>query len=118
MNKVIFTGNLVRDAELRILKDGKGVCNFRLAVIDRRTPKEKTLFIDAALFGGTRPEKLVKFLTKGKRIMIEGNLAVQKGEKLTFVKVYVRELEFLERGGPSQPTAGKVPGEPEDEAPF
>jgi single stranded DNA-binding protein len=114
MNKVIFTGNLVKDAELRVLKDEKSVCNFRIAVIDRRAPKEKTLFIDAALFGGTRPEKLVKFLTKGKRIMIEGNLAIQEGEKRTFIKVYVRELEFLDRKGPDQPIVSGAPEIPEE----
>lgn len=114
MNKVIFTGNLVKDAEMRILKDGKQVCNFRIAVIDRRAPEGKTLFIDAALFGGTRPEKLVKFLIKGKRIMIEGNLAVQEGEKRTFIKVYVRELEFLDRKGPDQPIVSEAPEIPEE----
>jgi single-strand DNA-binding protein len=40
MNKVLLTGRLTRDPELRSLASGSAVCTFALATSEHRTDKE------------------------------------------------------------------------------
>lgn len=97
MNRVILTGNLVKDAQVSNLPSGTPVCDFRIGVIDRSAPKDKeTLFLNVSIFG-KRAEALAEYLTKGRKVLVEGNLSVEQGEKRTFVKVYARQIEFLDR---------------------
>ena len=49
VNHVVLVGQLAKDPETRTLKDGKTVCDLRLAVNDQGdTPP---MFIDVATFG-------------------------------------------------------------------
>ena len=76
-NKVIVMGNLTRDPELRQTKAGNNVGRAGLAVNERvKTQegyKDSVSFFDVVLFGGPA-ESLVKWFTKGSRILIEGKL--------------------------------------------
>ncbi len=57
INRVILTGNLTRDPELRSLPSGTAVCNLRLASNSRRKDSstgewvEKTNFFDVTVWG-------------------------------------------------------------------
>ena len=102
MNKVVLTGRLVRDAELSyIASTSTPKMSFSLAV-ERNYQKDKNNkkvdFINCEQLG-KHIENLCQYVTKGKQILVEGELNIDNyekdGEKRSFTKVKVDRLEFL-----------------------
>ena len=95
MNNVVLIGNISTDLELKQTMNGKSVCQFNLAV---NGYGEKTDFIPVQVWN-KQAENLVKFQQKGSKIGVLGRLSVdnyeQDGQKKTFTKVVVHEVEFL-----------------------
>lgn len=112
MNKIILMGRLVKDPEMRTVNGGPNgsfqVTRFTLAV-DR--PKSKGQKQSEADFinceaSGTRGENIVKYLGKGRKILIYGNWRTGSYTSQTGAKVYtnicnVQEWEFAD-SNPSQ----------------
>lgn len=119
MNKIIVSGNLVRDGELRFTPQGTPVVEFRIGVRDDLLKKKenRSVFLDIVLFG-QRAELLHKYLLKGKSVLVEGRLDVRtnKGEDgRTFinVQVYANRLEFLTKK-PESPEIAEGPEQIEE----
>ena len=102
MNKIILTGRTTRDAELSYLPGvGTPKMAFSLAV-ERNYQKDKNNkkvdFINMEMIG-QHTEKLAQYVTKGKAILVEGELNIdnyeKEGERRSFTKVKVDRLEFL-----------------------
>ena len=101
MNKVIISGYVVRDAELNYIGEGVPKMSFCLGVnrsYQKDKDNKKSDFINFELFG-KRAENLCQYVTKGKQILVEGELNIDNyekdGEKRSFTKVKVDRLEFL-----------------------
>ena len=104
INKVIISGNLTRDPELRSTAGGMPVLGFGVAVNDRRRNaqtgewEDYPNFIDCTMFG-TRGQALHKYLQKGTKVAIEGKLRWSQwekdGQKRSKIEVIVDELEFM-----------------------
>ena len=104
INRVIISGNLTRDPELRSTASGLPVLGFGVAVNDRRRNQQTgewedyPNFIDCTMFG-TRAESLSRFLSKGTKVAIEGKLRWSQwerdGQKRSKIEVIVDELEFM-----------------------
>lgn len=104
INRVIISGNLTRDAELRSTSSGMSVMSFGVAVNDRRKDPQTgewgdvPNFIDCTMFG-SRGERLAQYLTKGTKVCIEGKLRWNQwerdGQKRNKIEVIVEELEFM-----------------------
>src|SRR6476469_8823657 len=83
VNKVIFVGNLGRDAELRYTPGGAAVATLNLATTEVWNDKasgqkqEKTEWHRIVLWGKSA-EALSEYLTKGKQIYVEGRLQTRK----------------------------------------
>ena len=133
MNKVVLTGRLVRDAELSyIASTATPKMSFSIAV-ERNYQKDKNNkkvdFINCEQLG-KHVENLCQYVTKGKQILVEGELNIDNyekdGEKRSFTKVKVDRLEFL--GGNSNTNTENKQGNEykveefndfdEDEIPF
>lgn len=102
MNKIMITGRLVKDAELNfIASTGTPKMNYTLAV-ERSYQKDKANkrvdFIPCEAIG-KHCENLAPHVTKGKLVLVEGELNIDKydkdGETRSFTKVKVDKLEFL-----------------------
>ena len=102
MNKVILVGRVVRDSELNyIASTATPKMNFSMAV-ERNYQKDKNNkkvdFINMEMIG-KHTENLCQYVTKGKQILVEGELNIDNyekdGEKRSFTKVKVDRLEFL-----------------------
>ena len=102
MNKIVLTGRLVKDAELGYIgATGTPKMSFSLAV-ERNYQKDKNNkkvdFINMEMLG-QHTEKLSPYVTKGKAILVEGELNIDNyekdGERRSFTKVKVDRLEFL-----------------------
>jgi hypothetical protein len=73
--KIILVGNVTSDAQARTSKDGKvKFTTFRLAVADR---KDQATFFPVVLFGRS-VEKLSSLITKGRQILMEGRVQIEK----------------------------------------
>ena len=113
INRVMISGNLTRDAELRSTQSGTYMLGMGIAVNDRRK-NQKTgewedwpNFVDCTMFG-TRAEKLQPYLTKGTKVAVEGKLSYRSwekdGQRRSKLEVIVDEIEFMssKQGGAVQ----------------
>jgi single-strand DNA-binding protein len=134
INRVVISGNLTRDPELRATGSGMSVLKMGVAVNDRRKNQQTgewedyPNFVDVTVFGA-RGEALSRFLSKGAKVAIEGKLRWSQwetdGQKRSKLEVVADEVEFLSSrdGGSSGHTAPEsAPGpssdEPGEEIPF
>ena len=108
INRVIVSGNLSRDAELRKTQGGMAILSIGLAVNDRRKNpqtgawEDYTNWVDCAMFG-KRAESLANSLVKGTKICVEGKLRwsqwqARDGQTRSKLEVIVEEIEFMSRG--------------------
>lgn len=116
INRVIISGNLTRDPELRSTANGTSVLGFGVAVNDRRRNPQTgdwddvPNFVDCTMFGA-RAEGISRYLTKGTKVAIEGKLRYSQwerdGQKRSKLEVIVDEIEFMSpRNGGQQPYGG------------
>lgn len=145
-NKIILIGNLGRDPELRYTPQGDAVCDFSIAVNDRKKDKSGEMQEFVTWFRITlwrrMAENASKYLTKGKQVYIEGRLQVDEwqdrdGKDRYTLSVTATDMHFLggardegsfsehsddsgsqlpETGGESAASAGNSPSD--DDIPF
>ena len=106
INRVIISGNLTRDPELRSTAGGTSVLGFGVAVNDRRKNQQTgewedyPNFVDCTLFG-KRAESLEQYLSKGAKVAIEGRLHYSSwekdGQRRSKLGVIVEEVELMSR---------------------
>lgn len=106
MNKVILTGNLGRDPEVRYTQTGKAVAGFSIAVNRGwRSKSENQQQPTVDFFNVTAWDKLAefcgKYLTKGRKVLVEGRLQTrtfeaQDGSKKYFTEVVADNIEFMD----------------------
>ena len=79
INRVIITGNLTSDPELRSLPSGMSVCKLRVAVNTRRKDNatgewaDKPNFFDVTVWGA-QADNCNQYLSKGRPIAVDGRL--------------------------------------------
>ena len=113
MNKIVINGNLTKDIEVAVNKNDVLVGKFTIANNTKVGKEERTTFINCVLFG-ERVEKLVPYLLKGAKVLVDGRLEVNtvKNNELynTYVNIYVDGLEilkFVNDGPKEEPKANK-----------
>lgn len=101
INRVVISGNLTRDPELKATGSGMSVLKLGVAVNDRRKNQQTgewedfPNFVDVTVFGA-RGEALSRFLTKGSKVAIEGKLRWSQwetdGQKRSKLEVIADEV--------------------------
>jgi len=105
INRVIITGNLTKDPELRSLQSGTAVCKLRVAVNSRRKDQsgewvDKPNYFDVTAFGG-QAENCANYLSKGRPVAVEGRLEWSEWEasdgsgKRSKVEIIANSVQFL-----------------------
>jgi single-strand DNA-binding protein len=105
INRVVLTGNLTRDPELRnIPSTGSSVCNLRLAVNTRRRSEsgewvDKPNYFDITVWGA-QGENCAQYLSKGRPVAIDGRLEWREwedkdGNKRQSVDIIADSVQFL-----------------------
>ena len=96
MNNVSLIGNLATEVDLKELDDEKKVANFLLAV--PRTNRDEADFVSVTAWD-RQAETSAQYLTKGRRVAIEGRLRSRSweedGKRRTVVEVVANRVEFL-----------------------
>ena len=103
MNKLIITGRLCKDPEVKAIGENNMVAKFTVAV--NRNYKDKdgnrpADFIPCEAFGKTA-EFVSNYITKGRLVEIEGEMRVDQyqneaGENRSFTKCHVNRLNALD----------------------
>jgi single-strand DNA-binding protein len=105
INRVVMTGNLTSDPELRSLPSGMSVCKLRLACNTRRKNnstgewEDKPNYFDVTVWGA-QGENCARFLSKGRPVAIDGRLEwreweAQDGSKRQAVDIIADSVQFL-----------------------
>jgi single-strand DNA-binding protein len=118
MNLVVLVGNLTRDPEVRYTQSGLAVANINMAV-NRFGSKEggpEADFFRVTVFG-KQAELAERYLSKGKKVGIEGRIQndnyEKEGQMIYRDTVIANRLEFLSpRGGDH--LGGGFGGQPDD----
>jgi single-strand DNA-binding protein len=106
INRVVITGNLTKDPELRSLPSGTAVCDLRVACNTRRKDGEewvdKPNFFNVTVWGG-QGEAVARHLTKGRGVAVDGRLEwreyeAQDGSKRQVVDIIADSVQFLSNG--------------------
>lgn len=100
MNKVVLTGRLTKDIEIRYTNSNKAYSSFSLAVNTGYGDNQRTDYIECVAWE-KRAELLSKYCSKGSKLLIEGKIQTNSydapdGSKRYTTKVIVENLEFLE----------------------
>lgn len=102
MNKVILIGNLTKDPELITTTNGISLCRFTLAVQRRFVNSEGEREADfiSVIVWRSQAENCGKFLKKGSKCAVVGNIQTRNydgtdGTKRYVTEVVAEEVEFL-----------------------
>lgn len=103
MSKIIVTGYLGKDAELKVLERGRNVINFSVAETKKVKKEgevlERTQWYSVSVF--TNSDKVLEFLKKGIKVLIIGEMDIDilKSEKggrtYTNVNIVTSEVQIL-----------------------
>lgn len=74
------TGNVGKDPEMKETKSGKKMCIFSVASSQKRGDDQETTWIDCVVFEELA-EAVAGDLNKGMRVIVQGNLSMEKYKK-------------------------------------
>ena len=104
INRVVLTGNLTRDPELRTTPSGTSVCSLRLACNTRRKDAsgewvDKPNYFDVTIWG-RQGENAAQYLAKGRPVAVDGRLEWrewddQQGNKRQSIDIIADSVQFL-----------------------
>ena len=82
LNRSLIQGNLTKDPELRYTPSGTPVCNLSIAnnrryTLENGAKREETTFVDCVAWNHLA-ESIERNFQRGKPILIEGRLAMEK----------------------------------------
>jgi single-strand DNA-binding protein len=113
INRIVITGNLTADPELRNLQSGTSVCKLRIACNTRRKDSasgnwtDKPNYFDVTVWGNLG-ETVAKYTTKGRPVAIDGRLEWREwendGAKRQAIEIIADSVQFLG----SQPSNGSA----------
>ncbi len=105
LNKVMLIGNLGADPEVRSFQNGGKVCNLRIATSeqwkDRNTGerKEQTEWHTVSIFSEGLISVCERFLRKGSKVYVEGQLQTRKWQDQSGNDRYATEVVLRGYGG-------------------
>ncbi len=98
VNKVILVGNLGRDPEIRSMQSGQRVANLNIATSESWKDKssgerrDKTEWHRVVIFNDRLCDVAEKFLKKGSKVYLEGQLQTRKWTDNSGVEKYTTEI--------------------------
>src|SRR5213592_5271275 len=104
INRVLVTGNLTKDPELRSTPSGTSICKLRIAINSRRKDAsgqwvDKPNYFDVTVWGA-QGENCAQYLQKGRPVAVDGRLEWREwedkqGNKRQSVDIIADSVQFL-----------------------
>lgn len=128
MNSIVISGNLTRDSEVRFTPSGASVISMDIAVNDDYKDAKgewiKRCYFIKADYWGKNQDVIVKYLLKGKTVLISGKLIVSEwekdGQKHKDYKINAFTVNPLEKMSGNNTASNQQPQQTEDseDVPF
>jgi single-strand DNA-binding protein len=128
INRVVLTGNLTRDPELRSTPGGTSVCTLRVAVNSRRKEAESGQWVDKPNYfdvtvWGAQGENCAQYLNKGRPVAVDGRLNWREweapdGAKRQAVDIIADSVQFLGARDAAQLNGAQESDVPADTSDF
>ncbi len=116
INRVVLTGNLTRDPELRSTPGGTSVCSLRVACNTRRKDAsgewvDKPNYFDVTVWGA-QGENCAQYLSKGRPVAVDGRLEWREwedkeGNKRQSIDIIADSVQFLGSRGDGGENGGR-----------
>lgn len=122
MNITCIVGNLTKDPEIRYTKSEIAVCNFTVAV-SRKFKKDEADYFDVIVWR-EHGENCAKYLSKGKKVSVVGEMQSRiwedkNGTKHKVWELVAEQVDFLSpKDGKPATTEISEPDENDDSLPF
>src|SRR5664279_2012081 len=124
LNRVQLIGNLTRDPELRYTPSGTAVCSFSIATNRSWTTdtgeKHEEVDFHRIVAWSKLAELCSQFLTKGRKVYVEGRLSTrdwttQDNQKRSTTEVVIDDMILLDNkgAGGNRPEAGEEVAKPQ-----
>ena len=97
MKSITIAGNIGKDAVTRTTKNGDSVTGFSVAVEERQGQNKRTIWFDVAIWG-KRGDSLSRYLTKGSRVAVSGDLSTREHEGRTYLTVRADQITLMGGG--------------------
>jgi single-strand DNA-binding protein len=117
INRVVLVGRLTSDPELRALSSGASVCALRIACNTTRKNaegeySEKPNFFAVSVFGPAG-ESVYRYMSRGRRVAIDGRLdwrewETPEGAKRQAVEIVAESIQFLDGRGDHAGSGGSA----------
>jgi single-strand DNA-binding protein len=119
--RVVLTGNLTADPELRALPSGSSLCKLRVACNTRRKNsstgewEDKPNYFNVTVWGD-QGENAARYLAKGRPVAIDGRLEwreweAQDGTKRSAVDIIAESVQFLGSRDQNSTANGDIPAD-------
>jgi len=124
LNKAMIIGNLTRDPELRTTPGGQSVCSFGVATnqvwTDQQGQRQERAEFHNVVTWGKLAEICSQYLSKGRKVYIEGRLQTRDWEGQDGIKRYRTEIIgenmiMLDRSGGKSNDGPEIPSDDNEE---
>jgi single-strand DNA-binding protein len=118
LNRAQLIGNVTRDPEVRTTTGGQNVASFGIATnaqwTDTQGAKQVRTEFHNIVAWGKLADICQQYLTKGKKIFLEGRIQTreweaQDGQKRTRTEIVAENMIMLDRGGATEGGAARMP---------
>lgn len=121
INNSSFSGNLGRDAELRVTPSGTKQVTFSMATT-AWVGKEVTTWLKVVWFGPTA-EKLKDRLVKGARVYVQGKVYIdewtnREGNTVQTLTLQANDVQLLDRNAPQPISVDVIEVADDEDVPF
>lgn len=104
INTIIISGNVGKDAVLRVTPNGKHISSFSIPAKTGFGENEKTSWLNCKMFGAMA-EKLSVAVVKGAKVTVSGEFVIeewtrQDGSTAQTPTILVRDIDLPPRGTP------------------
>lgn len=104
INTITVSGNVGKDAVLRVTPNGKNIASFSLPAKSGFGDNEKTSWLNCKMFGAMA-EKLSVAVVKGAKVTVTGEFVIeewtrQDGSQAQTPTILVRDIDLPPRGTP------------------
>ena len=119
LNRAQLIGNVTRDPEVRTTAGGQNVASFGIATnaqwTDTQGAKQVRTEFHNIVAWGKLADMCQQYLTKGKKIFLEGRIQTreweaQDGQKRMRTEIVAENMIMLDRGGSGEGSAPRMPG--------
>ncbi|EKC5751860.1 single-stranded DNA-binding protein [Cronobacter sakazakii] len=115
INVITISGNVGKDAVLRVTPNGKHIANFSLPAKSGFGDNEKTSWLNCKMFGAMA-EKLSASVVKGAKVTVSGEFLIEEwtrndGTQAQTPTILVRDIDLPPRGSQTQESSPTQPSQ-------